>query len=186
LLGGMGRLGENCVLNMKNKSHSVTAELVVPDGKPANGVIIAQGANIGGWSLYAKDGKLKYCYNLGGIKSFFVESDTAIPSGPHQVRMEFAYDGGGLAKGGDVTLFFDGAQVGKGRVDATLPVVFSADDGCDVGIDNGAPVSSDYGPTGNAFNGTVKGVQLAIKEDANMVDHKVTPEQALEVAMARQ
>jgi arylsulfatase A-like enzyme len=186
LLSGMGRLGENCVLNMKNKSHSVTAELVIPDDKPANGVIIAQGANIGGWSLYAKDGKLKYCYNLGGVKSFFVESDKAIPSGQHQVRMEFAYDGGGLAKGGDVSLFIDGDQAGKGRVDATLPVVFSADDGCDVGVDNGAPVSSDYGPTGNAFNGTVKGVQLAIKEDADMADHKVSPEQALEVAMARQ
>jgi arylsulfatase A-like enzyme len=186
LLPGMGRLGENCVLNMKNKSHSVTAELVIPDDKPASGVIIAQGANIGGWSLYAKDGKLKYCYNLGGIKSFFVESDKPIPSGTHQVRMEFAYDGGGLAKGGDVTLFIDGDQTGKGRVDATLPVVFSADDGCDVGVDNGAPVSSDYGPTGNAFNGTVKGVQLAIKENANMADHKVSAAQALEVAMARQ
>ena len=65
-------------------------------------------------------------------------------------------------------------------------MVFSADDGCDVGVDNGAPVSSDYGSTGNAFNGTVKGVQLAIKEDANMADHKVSPEQALAVAMARQ
>ena len=186
LLSGMGRLGENCVLNMKNKSHSVTAELVVPDDKPANGVIIAQGANIGGWSLYAKDGKLKYCYNLGGVKSFFVESDKPMPAGQQQVRMEFAYDGGGLAKGGDVTLFIGGEPAGKGRVDATLPVVFSADDGCDVGIDNGAPVSSDYGATSNAFNGTVKGVQLAIKEDANMADHKVTPEMALRVAMARQ
>jgi arylsulfatase len=186
LLSGMGRLGENCVLNMKNKSHSVTAELVVPDDKPANGVIIAQGANIGGWSLYAKEGKLKYCYNLGGLKWFYAEADRAIPSGTHQVRMEFAYDGGGLAKGGDVTLFIDGQQAGKGRVDATLPVVFSADDGCDVGIDNGAPVAEDYGPTGNAFNGTVKGVQLAIKEDANMADHKVTPEMALKVAMSRQ
>ena len=67
-----------------------------------------------------------------------------------------------------------------------LPVVFSADDGCDVGIDNGAPVSEDYGPTGNGFNGTVKGVQLAIKEAANMADHKVSPEMAIEVAMARQ
>ena len=80
LLAGMGRLGENCVLNLKNKSHSVTAELVVPDGKPAQGVIVAQGANIGGWSLYANNGKLKYCYNLGGLKCFFVESDKAIPA----------------------------------------------------------------------------------------------------------
>jgi arylsulfatase len=186
LLGGMGRLGENCVLNMKNKSHSVTAELVIPDDKPANGVIIAQGANIGGWSLYAKDGKLKYCYNLGGIKSFFVESDQPIPSGEQQVRMEFTYDGGALAKGGDVALFIAGQPAGKGRVDATLPVVFSADDGCDIGCDNGAPVSSDYGPTGNSFNGTVKGVQLAIKDDAKSADHLVTAEQALAVAMARQ
>jgi hypothetical protein len=186
LLSGMGRLGENCVLNLKNKSHSVTAELEVPDGKPANGVIIAQGANIGGWSLYAKDGKLKYCYNLGGIKWFYVESDRTIPAGKQQVRMEFAYDGGGLAKGGDVTLFIDGKEAGKGRVDATLPVVFSADDGCDVGCDNGAPVAEDYGPTDNGFNGTVKGVQLAIKEAADAADHKVSAEQALEVAMSRQ
>ena len=71
LFGAMGRLGENCVLNIKNKSHSVTAEIVVPQ-KGAEGVIVSQGANIGGWSLYAKDGKLKYCYNWGGFKHFFV------------------------------------------------------------------------------------------------------------------
>ena len=74
LFGGMGRLSENCVLNIKNKSHSVTAEIVVPE-KGAEGVIIAQGANIGGWSLYAKDGKLKYCYNWGGFKHFMRRSD---------------------------------------------------------------------------------------------------------------
>ena len=85
----MGRLSENCVLSIKNKSHSVTAEIVVPE-KGAEGVIIAQGANIGGWSLYANGGKLKYCYNWGGFKHFMVERppDSA---GDHQVRMEFAY-----------------------------------------------------------------------------------------------
>ena len=67
LFGGMGRLSENCVVNIKNKSHAVTAEIVVPQSG-AKGVIVAQGANIGGWSLYAQDGKLKYCYNLGGVK----------------------------------------------------------------------------------------------------------------------
>jgi len=186
LLAGMGRLGENCVLNLKNKSHSVTAGIVVPDDRPANGVIIAQGANIGGWSLYAKDGSLKYCYNLGGLKWFYVESEVTIPSGQHQVRMEFVYDGGGLGKGGNVTLYIDGAKAGEGRVDATLAMVFSADDGCDVGCDNGAPVSEDYGPTGNAFNGTVKGVQLAIDKAADEPDHVVPPEMAIELAMARQ
>ena len=76
LFGGMGRLSENCVLNLKNKSHSVTAEIVVPE-EGAEGVIIAQGANIGGWSLYAKDGKLKYCYNWGGFKHFYRRRDHA-------------------------------------------------------------------------------------------------------------
>src|SRR6185295_4070297 len=74
LFGGMGRLGENCVVNIKNKSHAVTAEIEVP-ASGAEGVIVAQGANIGGWSLYAKGGKLKYCYNLGGVQRFYVESD---------------------------------------------------------------------------------------------------------------
>ena len=69
LFGGMGRLAENCVVNIKNKSHSVTAEMVVPESG-AEGVIIAQGGNIGGWSLYAKNGKLKYCYNFCGVHRY--------------------------------------------------------------------------------------------------------------------
>ena len=185
LFGGMGRLGENCVINIKNKSHSVTAEIVVPE-TGAEGVIISQGANIGGWSLYAKDGKLKYCYNWGGFKLFFVEGATPIPPGEHQVRMEFTYTGGGLGKGGTVALFTDGKKVGAGEVGATLAMVFSADDGCDVGVDSGAPVSPDYGPLDNAFNGTVKGVALAIAEAAQSVDHLVKSEDIIAIAMARQ
>jgi arylsulfatase A-like enzyme len=185
LFGGMGRLSENCVISVKNKSHAVTAEVVVPKGG-AQGVIIAQGAGIGGWALYAHSGKLKYCYNLGGVKQFYAEANTAIPEGAHQVRMEFAYAGGGLGKGGKVTLYIDGKQVGEGTVDATLPMIFSADDGCDVGEDTGSPVSPDYGPHGNAFNGTVKGVEIAIADAAENADHLVSPEEALRVAMARQ
>jgi arylsulfatase len=185
LFGGMGRLSENCVLNLKNKSHSVTAGIVVPD-KGAEGVIIAQGANIGGWSLYAKGGKLKYCYNHGGFTHFFVEATTPLTPGEHQVRMEFAYEGGGLGNGGMVTLYTDGKKVGEGKIGATLAFVFSADDGLDVGEDTGAPVSPDYGPQGNAFNGKVKGVQLAIAEAAENLDHLVKPEDAMALAMARQ
>ena len=115
LFGGMGRLSENCVLNIKNKSHAVTAEIDVP-ASGAEGVIIAQGANIGGWSLYAKGGKLKYCYNLGGVQHFYVEAASPMPAGEHQVRMEFAYAGGGLGKGGKVTLYIDGKKVGEGDI----------------------------------------------------------------------
>jgi hypothetical protein len=185
LFGGMGRLSENCVLNLKNKSHSVTAEIEVP-GSGAEGVIIAQGANIGGWSLYAKNGKLKYCYNVAGVHHFFVEATEALPAGEHQVRMEFAYAGGGLGKGGQVSLYVDGKKVGEGSVPMTQAMVFSADDGCDVGEDSGAPVSPDYGSRGNAFNGSVKGVQLAIAEAAESLDHLVSKEEAIRIAMARQ
>ena len=185
LFGGMGRLSENCVLNLKNKSHSVTAEIEVP-ATGAEGVIVAQGANIGGWSLYAKEGKLKYCYNVAGVNYYYVESTSVLPAGARQVRMEFAYAGGGLGKGGHVTLYVDGKNVGEGAVPMTQAMVFSADDGCDVGEDSGAPVSRDYGSRGNAFNGRVKGVQLAIGEGAENSDHLVSPEEAIRIAMARQ
>ena len=185
LFGKMGRLSENSVLNMKNKSHSVTAEIVVPK-TGAEGVIIAQGGNIGGWSLYAKGGKLKYCYNLLGIQQFYAESSDVLPQGEHQVRMEFTYAGGGLGKGGTASLYLDGKKVGEGKVAATAAIVFSADDGCDVGVDTGSPVSPDYGARGNEFTGIVKGVQLAIAKDAESLDHLVSPEEAFRIAMARQ
>jgi arylsulfatase len=185
LFGSMGRLSENSVLNMKNKSHSVTAEIVVP-AAGAEGVIVAQGGNIGGWSLYAKGGKLKYCYNLLGIQQFYAESSTALTPGDHQVRMEFTYAGGGLGKGGTATLFVDGKKAGEGKVAATAAMIFSADDGCDVGVDTGSPVSPDYGSRGNEFSGHIKGVQLAIADDAVSADHLVSPEEAVRIARARQ
>jgi arylsulfatase A-like enzyme len=185
LFGSMGRLSENSVLNLKNKSHAVTAGITVPT-TGAEGVIVAQGGNIGGWSLYAKGGKLKYCYNLLGIQQFYAESSGPLTPGDHQARMEFAYAGGGLGKGGTATLFVDGKKVGEGKVAATAAMIFSADDGCDVGVDTGSPVSPDYGSRGNEFTGVVKGVQLAIAEDAVSVDHLVSPEQAVHIAMSRQ
>jgi arylsulfatase len=185
LFGGMGRLSENSVLNLKNKSHSVTADIEVP-ASGAEGVIVSQGANIGGWTLYAKGGKLKYCYNVAGVNHYFVESSGKIPAGQHQVRMEFAYAGGGLGKGGKVTLYVDGKPVGAGDIPMTQAMIFSADDGADVGEDSGAPVSPDYGPVGNAFNGNVKGVLLSIVGDPNNAGHLVTPEEAIRGMLGRQ
>ncbi len=120
---GMGRLSENCVVNIKNRSFSVTAEIVAPDGGP-EGVIIAQGGRFGGWSVYVKNGRLTFVYNVLGIHEFATRADLPVPAGTHQLRMEFAYDGGGLAKGGNVTLYHDGSPVGSGRVDATQPMIF--------------------------------------------------------------
>ncbi len=185
LFPGMGRLSENTVLNLKNKSHSVTAEIAVP-ASGGEGVIVAQGANIGGWSLYCKGGKLKYCYNYLGIQYFYAESASAVPPGTHQVRAEFQYAGGGLGKGGLCRSLSTARRSDKGQIGATAAMVFSADDGCDVGEDSGAPVSPDYGPIGNAFNGLVRGIQLAIAEAAEEVDHLVSPEDAVRMALSRQ
>jgi arylsulfatase A-like enzyme len=187
LFGGMGRLSENSVVVMKNKSHAVTAQIVVPP-EGASGVIIAQGGAFGGWSLYAKHGGAAYCYNLFGLQRFKVDGNGngALSPGEHQVRMEFAYDGGGLAKGGTVSLYVDGDKVGEGHVDATVPMLFSADETTDVGSDSATPVSDDYGPRDSEFTGTVRWVQLDLGEDAEDADHLITPEERLRIAMARQ
>ena len=84
----------------------------------------------------------------------------SIPSGPHQVRAEFAYDGGGLAKGGDVTLYYDGAPAGKGRVEATPPMVFSADETTDIGYESGTPVSPGHTTHSSRFTGKIGWVQM--------------------------
>jgi arylsulfatase len=183
LFAGMGRLSENSVVNIKNKSHSVTAEVVVPDSG-ASGVIIAQGGHIGGWTLYAYQGKLKYCYNFFGVKFFYAEASSPIPTGKHQVCMAFKYDGGGLAKGGAVSLYVDGAKVGEGRVEVTQPMAFSADETCNVGKDEGSPVSPDYRPHGNEFSGEVHSVQIDLEKDDQ--NHLISPEERFKVAMARQ
>jgi arylsulfatase len=185
LFGGMGRLTENTIINTKNKSFALTAQIIAPDS-PANGVIVAQGGTFGGFSLYAKDGKPAYCYNLFGLQEFKVYGDSDIPAGEHQVRMEFAYDGGGLAKGGNVTLYLDGNKVGEGRIEATVPMIFSGDETTDLGNDSATPVSSDYGPKDSKFNGRVRWVQIDLGADAEDADHLITPEERLRVAMARQ
>jgi len=185
LFGGMGRLTENTVLNIKNKSHSITAEIVVPEGG-ANGVLVAQGGAFGGWSLYLKDGVPVYCYNLAGLNQTMVRGENPVPAGEHQVRMEFAYDGGGLAKGGAVTLFVDGEKAGEGRLEITQPMVFSADETTDVGTDGATPVSDEYGPKDSAFTGDVEWVQIDIDEAAEDLDHLITAEDRWRVAMARQ
>jgi arylsulfatase len=185
LFRGMGRLSENSVVVIKNKSHAVSAEIVIPEGG-ANGVIIAQGGAFGGWSLYLHEGKPAYCYNLFGLQRFKVYGDAAVPAGEHQVRMEFAYDGGGLAKGGMVALYVDGKRAGEGRVEGTQPMIFSADETTDVGVDSATPVSDDYGPKDGAFTGRVRWVQIDIDEAAEDLDHLITPEERLRIAMARQ
>ena len=180
---GMGRLSENSVVSIKNRSFSVTAELDVPEDG-ADGVIIAQGGRFGGWAVYAKQGRAKFVYNVLGIQEFSTEAEAPIPTGTHQVRMEFAYDGGGLAKGGDVTLYYDGTAVGTGRVEATEPMIFSADETTDIGQETGTTVTPDYTAHTSRFTGKINWVQLDVGDDDH--DHYIDPDERLRVAMARQ
>jgi arylsulfatase A-like enzyme len=180
---GMGRLSESSVVSIKNKSFSVTADIEVPS-HGAEGVIIAQGGRFGGWAVYAKDGKAKFVYNVLGIQEFGAEANEPILEGAHQVRVEFAYDGGGLGKGGDVTLYYDGNEAGTGRVEATQPMIFSADETTDIGYESGTTVTNDYGPKTSRFTGKINWVQIDLGDDDH--DHYIDPDERLRIAMARQ
>jgi arylsulfatase A-like enzyme len=182
LFAGMKRLSENSVISIKNKSFSVTAQIVAPE-TPLEGVIIAQGGTFGGWAFYVKQGKLRFVYNVLGLQEFMTEAEQVVPPGDHQVRVEFAYDGGGLAKGGDVTLILDGDPIGRGRVEITQPLIFSADETTDIGEDTGGPVTTDY-KGADRFNGTIKVVQIDVGDDDH--DHLIDAEALVRIAMARQ
>jgi arylsulfatase len=185
LFGGMGRLTENSVVTMKNKSYSVTAEVVVPEAG-GNGTVISMGGAFGGWSIYLHDGRPAHCYNLFGLQRFKIYGDDPVSAGEHQIRVEFTYDGGGLGKGGSFALFADGNQVAEGRVAATVPMLFSGDETTDVGADGGTPVTDDLAEGQTAFNGKVRWVQIDIGDDAEDADHLISPEERYRIAMARQ
>ncbi|WP_198349221.1 MULTISPECIES: arylsulfatase [Ramlibacter] len=182
LLPGMGGFTELHIVNLRNCSWSLTAQVVVPEGG-ANGAILKIGGHIGGWSFYFKEGRPTYCYNLFGITRSYIRGTRAVPAGEHQVRMEFAYDGGGIGKGGNVTLCIDGAEAGMGRIEHTEPLAFGSVYS-DVGRDGLPHVTEDYGSGDNAFTGQIKWVQLEAGEDSH--DHLVPPENFVRMAMAKQ
>ncbi len=185
LFGGMGRLTENTVLNVKNKSHAITAQVSLADAQ-TSGVIISQGGQFGGWTVYMVDGVPHYCYNLFGLQLFKIAGSEPVAPGERQIRVEFAYDGGGLGKGGTVTLYVDGTEVGQGRVDATQAMIFSADETTDVGSDTATAVTDDLEGTATRFDGRVQWVQIDIGDDSEDADHYITDEERLRVAMAIQ
>jgi hypothetical protein len=115
-----------------------------PGGAAVNGAILAQAGRFGGWSLYVKDGKPIYTYNWLGLKEYTVASTQALPAGKVTIRFEFAYDGGGRGKGGMGKIFVNGKEVASGRIENTEANLFSADEGTDVGLDEGTAVSASY------------------------------------------
>ena len=158
---GMIGMTENVFINTKNRSHTITAEIEVPQGG-ANGVILSQAGRFGGWSLYVKDGKPTYAYNFLGLKTTKIAAADVLPAGKVTVRFEFAYDGPGLGKGGTGKILVNGKQVATGKIERTQGHFFSADEGADVGLDGETPVSDDYKEGDNNFTGKIKKVVVEV------------------------
>jgi arylsulfatase len=163
LAEGMTGMTENVFLNIKNKSKTITAEVEVPDGG-GNGAIIVQGGRFGGWALYVKDGVPAYGYNFLGLQRFTVASNEKLKPGESTIRFDFAYDGGGLAKGGTGKLFVNNKKVAEGRIERTQPMIFSADETADVGIDLATPVVEAIGSEAKSrFTGRIPKVTVEVK-----------------------
>ena len=171
---GMGRFTEETTMNTKNRSHTLTASIVVPESQAhrATGVLIAQGGRFGGWSLYCHEGALTYSYNTYGTYKFTVRAETTLGAGAHELQMRFDYDGGGLGRGATITLLDgDGSGetttvIGSGRVDRTTAYYFSFDETLNIGVDLGTPVTDDYLPIDNGFTGEINFVRIDVLEDA--------------------
>ena len=165
LAEGMTGMMENVFINVKNKSKTITAEVEVP-ASGANGTILAQGGRFGGWALYVKDGVPAYDYNFLGLKHYTIASTKPLAPGKATIRFDFAYDGGGLGKGGTGTLFVNNEKVAEGRIEHTQAMMFSADETADVGIDLGTPVVEAIGSEAKSrFTGRIPKVTVEVKED---------------------
>jgi arylsulfatase len=162
LYEGMIGMTENVFINTKNRSHTITAELTIAKGG-ANGVILSQAGRFGGWSFYVKDSKPIYTYNYLGLSENKVASPKTLPEGKVTVRYAFKYDGGGLGKGGTGTIFINCEKVAVGKIEKTQPLIFSADEGADVGQDGETNVTNDYKEGNNKFTGQIRKVIVELK-----------------------
>jgi arylsulfatase len=158
---GMTHLDEGTAPNVKNKSHTITAEVEIPK-KGAEGVLLAMGGGTGGYVLYIQDNKFTYYSDFFGFEDYKIES-TALPTGKVTLKMDFKYDGGGAGKGGDVTLFVNGKKAGQGRVEKTIPARYGMDT-FDIGMDLNAPVvRGGIYKTPYKFTGKIDKVKVVLK-----------------------
>jgi len=141
--GPVKRIPEGAAPDIKNKSFSITADVVLPKGNE-QGVLVTQGGLSGGYALMFESGRPGFYYNLANVAHYSIVSKHALKPGKHTVVFDFKYNGGGIGKGGTGTLSVDGKQVAQGRIDRTTPFRFSLDETFDVGEDTGTPVSLDY------------------------------------------
>jgi arylsulfatase len=160
---GMTGMMEDAFINVKNRSHTITAEVGIPEGG-GEGVILCQGGRFAGWSLYMKDGKVSFVHNWVGKERYTITAPQALPAGKATIRYEFAYEGGDKpGMGGTGTIFINGKKVVEGRIENTTPFRFSADETADVGVDEATPVTEAYKERYNEFTGTIEKITIELK-----------------------
>jgi arylsulfatase A-like enzyme len=154
--------GPDALLNVKNKSFSITADVDIPPGKIPSGVILANGGVTGGYVLYVKNGKPIFEWNTATVYRQSVASTQGIPPGRHIVKAVFQYDGNGMGKGGSILLYMDDKKIGEGRILSTPAYAYSMD-GLDCGMDLASTVSANYSQgDANRFNGKISKVEINV------------------------
>jgi len=159
LYEGAKGIPENAFINVKNTSLTITAEVDVPAN--ANGVIICQGGDFGGWTFYMKDGVPTYFYNWVGLEKYAVAATQKVGAGKHTIQVDFAYDGG-RGGGGTATIMMDGTKIGEGKIAKTNSNTFGIDESADVGTDENTPVNPAYAKK-EKFTGKIKSVTIETK-----------------------
>jgi arylsulfatase len=161
LLPGMPTAHGNTALNIRNRSHSITAEVEIP-AHGAQGVLLSLGGRFAGYSFYVQQNRLSYTYNFLGLERFTISATDPLPAGAATLRMEFTSTEKGK---GIAALFVNGKKVGEGPISRTVPMTFGLSEGVTVGRDPATPVSESY-QAPFAFTGTLKKVVLALTPES--------------------
>ena len=139
---GAGPVPESVAVNVRNRSHRLVVNLTLPASGPIDGVLLALGSALGGWSLHILNEHLVYVHNLYGSARHVIRSKEALPPGRHEVRFSFTKDTGA---GGIGQLFVDEQLVGEGVIERFTPSGFNATGvGLTCGYEWGPPVGESY------------------------------------------
>jgi hypothetical protein len=148
---GGAQVPEAVAVNVRNRSHAVTVEVSVPEGTVPEGVLLALGSALGGWSLHLLGGRLRYVHNLYGKERYVIESEELLGSGAFSLNFAFEKDG----PGGKGSLQIDGRRVGDGEIPRFTPSGFN-------GVQAGLTCGYEWGPSVGEgyqapfrFNGTI-------------------------------
>jgi arylsulfatase A-like enzyme len=113
---------ETAAVDTRNRSHVITATVTIPTGSLPEGVLLAQGSGLGGWSFHLLDGRLRYVHNLYAKARYVIDSKAVTEAGDHQ--LVFAYERT-ADHTGTGRLLCDGVVVGQGDIPRFTPQAFN-------------------------------------------------------------